>query len=477
SHAGQLAKNLIVILNDNQMSISENTGSLSKYLSRLTMTSQYQTFRHRFDHMVMRIPFVNKALTNFVFRFKRGLKGIIFRNNLFVDFGFEYVGPLNGHSIVELETVLKRVAKINRPVVVHVVTQKGRGYSPAENDPTTFHGVGPFCISDGTVEKFDTLSFTEAFSNAMVSLGEKRKDIVAVTAAMMKGSGLTTFAHRFPDRFFDVGIAEQHAVTFAGGLARAGIRPVVAVYSTFVQRSIDQVIHDVALQKAPIILALDRAGAVPDDGETHQGIFDISLFRPIPNMVLIAPASAAELNLSLEWALAQKLPVVIRYPKSSCPTEQEAFSLPMKEGCGVMVSTADDAKLLFVCTGGIFPEVLEASRQLLLKGVPNDIYNLRFLKPLNKEYFLNIVSQYDAVVFVEDGVRIGGIGTFLESLIHVHYPKIRSKVCGFTDNFIPQGKRSQILESAGLAPFQLALEAELLISKSAEVSKEKEKSL
>ena len=477
SHAGQLAKNLIVILNDNQMSISENTGSLSKYLSRLTMTSQYQSFRHRFDRMVKRIPFVNKALTDFVFRLKRGLKGIIFRNNLFVDFGFEYVGPLNGHSIVELETVLKRIAKINRPVVVHVVTQKGRGYSPAENDPTTFHGVGPFCISDGTVEKFDTLSFTEAFSNAMVSLGEKRKDIVAVTAAMMKGSGLTTFAHRFPDRFFDVGIAEQHAVTFAGGLARAGIRPVVAIYSTFVQRSIDQVIHDVALQKAPIILALDRAGAVPDDGETHQGIFDISLFRPIPNMVLIAPASAAELNLSLEWALAQKQPVVIRYPKSSCPTEQEAFSLPMKEGCGVMVSTADDAKLLFVCTGGIFPEVLEASRQLLLKGVPNDIYNLRFLKPLNKEYFLNIVSQYDAVVFVEDGVRIGGIGTFLESLIHVHYPKIRSKVCGFTDNFIPQGKRSQILESAGLAPFQLALEAELLISKSAEVSKEKEKSL
>ena len=477
SHAGQLAKNLIVILNDNQMSISENTGSLSKYLSRLTMTSQYQTFRHRFDHMVKRIPFVNKALTNFVFRLKRGLKGIIFRNNLFVDFGFEYVGPLNGHSIVELETVLKRVAKINRPVVVHVVTQKGRGYSPAENDPTTFHGVGPFCISDGTVEKFDTLSFTEAFSNAMVSLGEKRSDVVAITAAMMKGAGLTTFAHRFPDRFFDVGIAEQHAVTFAGGLARAGIRPVVAIYSTFMQRAIDQVIHDVALQKAPIILALDRAGAVPDDGETHQGIFDISLFRPIPNMVLIAPASAAELNLSLEWALTQNLPVVIRYPKSSCPTEHEAFSLPMKEGCGVMVSTAEESKLLFVCTGGIFPEVLEASRQLLLKGIPNDIYNLRFIKPLNQEHFLNIVAEYDAVVFVEDGVRIGGIGAYLESLIHVHFPKIRSKVCGFSDNFIPQGKRSQILESAGLAPFQLALEAELLISKSAEVSKEREKSL
>lgn len=474
SHAGQLAKNLIVILNDNQMSISENTGSLSKYLSRLTMTSQYQSFRHRFDRMVKQIPFVNKALTDIVFRLKRGLKGIIFRNNLFVDFGFEYVGPLNGHSIVELETVLKRVAKINRPVVVHVVTQKGRGYSPAENDPTTFHGVGPFCISDGTVEKFDTLSFTEAFSNAMVSLGEKRNDVAAVTAAMMKGSGLTTFAHRFPDRFFDVGIAEQHAVTFAGGLARAGIRPVVAIYSTFVQRSIDQVIHDIALQKAPIILALDRAGAVPDDGETHQGMFDISLFRPIPNMILIAPASAVELNLSLEWALSQNLPTVIRYPKSSCPTEQEAFALPMEAGRGVMVSEAEGAHLLFVCTGGIFPEVLEASRLLMLKGVQNDIYNLRFLKPLDKDYFLNIAARYDAVVFVEDGVRIGGIGTFLESLIHVQFPKIRSKVCGFPDNFIPQGKRSQILENSGLAPFQLALEAELLISKEAEFSEAKE---
>ncbi len=474
SHAGQLAKNLIVILNDNQMSISENTGSLSKYLSRLTMTSQYQSFRHRFDRMVKQIPFVNKALTDIVFRLKRGLKGIIFRNNLFVDFGFEYVGPLNGHSIVELETVLKRVAKINRPVVVHVVTQKGRGYSPAENDPTTFHGVGPFCISDGTVEKFDTLSFTEAFSNAMVSLGEKRNDVAAVTAAMMKGSGLTTFAHRFPDRFFDVGIAEQHAVTFAGGLARAGIRPVVAIYSTFVQRSIDQVIHDIALQKAPIILALDRAGAVPDDGETHQGIFDISLFRPIPNMILIAPASAVELNLSLEWALSQNLPTVIRYPKSSCPTEQEAFALPMEAGRGVMVSEAEGAHLLFVCTGGIFPEVLEASRLLMLKGVQNDIYNLRFLKPLDKDYFLNIAARYDAVVFVEDGVRIGGIGTFLESLIHVQFPKIRSKVCGFPDNFIPQGKRSQILENSGLAPFQLALDAELLISKEAEFSEAKE---
>lgn len=465
SHAGQLAKNLIIVLNDNQMSISENTGSLSKYLSRLSMTPQYQTFRHRFDRMVDSIPFVNKHLTSLVFRFKRGLKGVLYKNNLFVDFGFEYVGPLNGHSIEELETVLNRVRRLHRPVVVHVVTQKGRGYSPAENDPTTFHGVGPFCISDGKVEKFDTLSFTEAFSNAMVELGEKNPKVVAITAAMVKGTGLTAFAHRFPARFFDVGIAEQHAVTFAGGLARAGMKPVAAIYSTFMQRAIDQVIHDVALQKVSVVMALDRAGAVPDDGETHQGIYDISLFRPMPNLVLLAPASAVELKNCLAWALSSEKPVVIRYPKSSCPTEHEAFAEPILEGCGVMVSSAENAKLLFVCTGGIFPEVLEASRQLLLKGIPNDIYNLRFLKPLDKNYFLTVVAQYDAVVFVEDGVRIGGIGTYLESLIHVQFPKIVSYVCAFPDMFIPQGKRAQILESAGLAPFQIATHAEMLLSK------------
>lgn len=456
SHAGQLCKNLIVILNDNQMSISENTGSLSKYLSRLSMTAQYQSFRRTFDKMVEKLPFINKPLTNIVYRFKRGLKGILYKNNLFVDFGFEYVGPLNGHNMSELEVVLKRVKALKRPVVVHVVTQKGRGYSPAENDPTTFHGIGPFCISDGTVEKFDNLSFTEAFSNALVNLAEKDERVCAITAAMMKGTGLTAFAHRFKNRFFDVGIAEQHAVTFAGGLAKSGMRPIVAIYSTFMQRAVDQVVHDVALQKVPVIMALDRAGAVPDDGETHQGLYDISFFRPIPNLNLLAPASAKELALSLDWALNSNEPVVIRYPKSSCPTECAMFNAPFVKGCGVLVSAVEGASILFVCTGGIFPEVLDASRQVLHAGIANDIYNLRFLKPLNKEFFLSVVADYDAVIFVEDGVRIGGIGTYLESLVHVTFPHIHSVVCGFPDAFFKQGKRSEVLEFANLAPHQLA---------------------
>ncbi len=466
SHGGQIAKNLIVILNDNQMSIGKNTGSLSRYLSRLTMTSHYQNFRRYFDSAVSKIPFIGKSLTNFVFRFKRGLKGIIFSNNLFADLGFEYVGPMDGHNLPELERLLTRVKQLERPVVVHVITKKGCGYSPAENDPVTFHGIGPFCTSDGTVEKYDTLSFTESFSRSLEELAEKDDKIVAITAAMMKGTGLTTFAHRYPNRFFDVGIAEQHAVTFAGGLASGGLKPVVAIYSTFMQRAIDQLVHDIALQNIPAVFVLDRAGAVPDDGETHQGIFDISMMRPIPNLALLAPASAAELFSFLAWAVEQKLSVVIRYPKMSCPPEEDEFMLPVEIGRGVLLKSnknfegESSADTLFVCTGGIFSEVKKTT-ELLAQGFENqkincDVYNLRFLKPLDKEYFLQIVKPYKYIVFVEDGIRIGGIGTYLESLLQRSYVGKKTAVCGFPDKFVPQGKRQDILESAHLSPEFLA---------------------
>jgi 1-deoxy-D-xylulose-5-phosphate synthase len=226
------------------------------------MTSHYQNFRRKFDYIVSKIPFLGKSLTNFVFRLKRGLKGIVFSNNLFADLGFEYVGPMDGHNIQELERLLNRVKRLERPVVVHVITKKGYGYSPAENDPVTFHGIGPFCTSDGTVEKFDNLSFTESFSNSLEKLAEKDDKIVAITAAMMKGTGLTTFSHRYPDRFFDVGIAEQHAVTFSAGLAKGGMRPYFAVYSSFLQRAYDQIVHDCAIAKLPVCFLVDRAGIV-----------------------------------------------------------------------------------------------------------------------------------------------------------------------------------------------------------------------
>ncbi|MCM1321085.1 MAG: 1-deoxy-D-xylulose-5-phosphate synthase [Bacteroides sp.] len=489
SHAGQIAKNLIVILNDNQLSIGKNTGSLSKYLSRLTVSAPYQSFRHYFDRIVERIPGINTHLSKLIFRLKRGIKGMFLSNNLFVDLGYEYVGPLNGHSIEELERVLRRVKKICRPVVVHVVTQKGKGYTPAEHDPVRFHGIGPFCISDGTAEIQNTLNFTEVFSQAVVELAGKNPRIAAITAAMTKGTGLTEFASRYPERFFDVGIAEQHAVTFAGGLAVAGMKPIVAIYSTFMQRAVDQLIQDIAIQNVPAVFVLDRAGAVPDDGETHQGIFDIALLRPVPNMSLIAPASAEELRGALDWAACQNVPAVIRYPKNCCPAEQQCFSEPFVCGRGVLIRHAafgmeaclssdskpvcasdgffrnadGDADILYVCTGGIYPEVFGAAGILCAQGIRTDIYNLRFLKPLDKDYFLEIVRPYDAIVFVEDGIRIGGIGTYLESLLQRTYTGKKTAVCGFPDRFIAQGKRADILDDAHLSDNHLIRKARQLL--------------
>lgn len=477
SHAGQLSKNLIVVLNDNQMSISQNTGSLSRHLSRLTMTSSYQLFRFGIDRFVDKMPVLGKGFSKFIFRFKRSLKALLFPTNLFVDLGFEYVGPLNGHNVAELEEIFRKVRKLNQPVVVHVVTKKGRGYSFAENDPATFHGIGPFCTSDGTVEKFDTLSYTEAFSNALLNVAEKDERVVAITAAMSKGTGLAPFSRKYPSRFFDVGIAEQHGVTFAGGLSVAGLVPVVAIYSTFMQRAMDQLIHDIAIPAAPVVFVLDRAGVVPDDGETHQGAFDIALIRSVPNVIMMAPASAKEIQLFLEWAVNRKAPVVLRHPKTSCPSEQEAFALPVEEGRGVLLRCHDvvasesaslpdtQAPLLIVCTGGIFSEALATARNLVLHNILVDIYNLRFIKPIDKEFFLQTVAPYQAVLFVEDGVLQGGISEVLESLVIHQFPEKVTSIHALPDKFLSVGKRNEILEDCGLDANSLAKSAQALMER------------
>ncbi len=479
NHAGQLAENLIVIVNDNQMSISPNTGSISRYLSHLTMSVYYQTLRYKIDRFVDKIPYFNRFLGKLIFRLKRGLKGLLLTNNLFIDLGFEYVGPLNGHDIEQMERTLQRVKKMRRPVVMHVVTKKGKGYSPAENDPASFHGVGAFNIMDGVMEKFDTLSFTEAFSRKIVALAEKDDKIVSITAAMSKGTGLDAFSRHFKDRFFDVGIAEEHAVTFAGGLAAGGLVPVVAIYSTFIQRSIDQIIEDIALQNRHVVLVFDRCGAVPSDGETHQGIFDISLLRPIPNMTILSIVSEADLGICLEWALHEaKGPVAIRWPKLTCPSELPVFAKDILVGRGLLLHSDEFApavsatlsselerrkkksvkKLLFVCTGSIYSEVRTAARSILLKGIPSDIFIVRFIKPFDESYFVSIARQYDYVVFVEDGVRIGGISEYLDVVLHknAYTSLLQTKVFAFPDHFTTNGSRAQILEEAGLDPEYIA---------------------
>ena len=464
SHAGQLCKNLIVVLNDNQMSIDHNTGAVSRYLSRLTMTGGYQTSRYKVDKLIDKIPYIGRPFEKFIFRFKRALKGLFLTNNLFVDLGFEYVGPLDGHNEALLEKVLKKVSHLHRPVVVHVITKKGKGYSPAENNPELFHGIGPFQISDGTVETFDTTSFTEAFSQIICQKAQENKDIVAITAAMAKGTGLTSFSIKYPERFFDVGIAEEHAVTFAGGLAKGGKIPVTCIYSTFMQRSVDQMIHDIALQKAHAVFMLDRAGAVPADGVTHQGIFDISLFRPIPDLEILSPVSQNDLKLCFDWAVDKGTCVVIRYPKSSCPTEFPQFSSPVELGRGIFMPCtefvienvtekqleAHKNKILVVLTGGMYPETQKAVRSVLLEDGYADMYILRFIKPFDESYFIELAKKYYGVVFVEDGVKIGGICEYLKSIL-AENGILNTKLLGFDDKFFSHGTRDEILEAAGLS--------------------------
>lgn len=450
-------KNLVVVLNDNKMSISPNIRAVSEYLSRLTVRKGYQQFKYIFDLAIGKIPVLGRRINFLIHRLKRGAKGIFYRNNLFTDIGFEYVGPLNGHNEKELEKVFRNVKKIHAPVLIHVQTTKGKGYPLAEDNPSAFHGIGPFNIADGKLEKSSSNSFTQAFSRAITDEAERDSSIVAITAAMAEGTGLAPFQQRFPDRFFDVGIAEQHAVTFAAGLASAGLHPITAIYSTFLQRAIDQIIHDVALQKLPVIFAVDRAGAVPYDGETHQGLYDICFLRSIPNMTILTPASAAEMQAMLRYALQLNSPVAIRYPKNTCAPECPAFSMPLETGCGVLSTVADNSTLLLVCTGGMYPETVEAMELLRSRGIDSDVYHLRFLKPIDENRFLDIVQKkYRTVVFIEDGSALGGAGQYLEALVQKHCTGIKTAVCAFPDISFMQGSRQDILETASLTGQQIA---------------------
>ncbi|MDR2398341.1 MAG: 1-deoxy-D-xylulose-5-phosphate synthase [Spirochaetaceae bacterium] len=477
SHAGQLRLPLVVILNDNKMSISPNVGGLSKYLSRLSMKARYQQFRRNFDAMAKRLPVVGDAFFEMVVRLKRAVKAVFYTDNFFVDLGFEYVGPIDGHHIQQLERVLQDVRTLGQPVVVHVITRKGKGYSFAEKDPGSYHGVSSFSITGGLVAKetvqedpssreaalspvkrgvvnirpdlWGNGSFTDAFNRAMLDAGGRDTRVIAITAAMEKGTGLSPFKGAFPTRFFDVGIAEEHAVTFAAGLATQGMKPVVAVYSTFIQRAMDQVIHDVALQKLPVLFALDRAGFVSDDGETHQGLFDIALFRPIPNLTILAPASGLELKRMLDWSLAAVDPAMIRYPKAPCPHEIHAFSQPLERGKGVFIREWGSLACL-AFTGSLYPQVWDAADRLLAVNIAVDLYNLRFLKPVHEDYLVEVMNRYELMVFIEEGILEGGFGEYAAELASRRQCTAQIRVLGIQGNFGAQGKREELLHINGL---------------------------
>ena len=451
SHAGQLGLPLVVVLNDNKMSISPNVGAISRYLSRLSTTVRYQNFRARFDAKLRALPLVGRWLYPVMVRGKRAIKGLFFKENLFSDFGFEYVGPIDGHNMPAMIQIFREVRALNRPVVVHVLTRKGKGYELAEEDPARYHGVSPMRVSDGKVEARPVVTFTEAFSQSLIRHAYADERIVAVTAAMAKGTGLEEFRSAFPDRLYDVGIAEEHAVTFAGGLSAGGLKPVVAIYSTFIQRAVDQVLHDAALQGRGLVLALDRSGVVGEDGETHQGLYDIALLRAFPNVQIIAPASAVDLDLALSYALGYGSgPVVVRYPKARCPKEEPAYAEAYHPGRGVFVRRSG-ADTLVIAMGGLVSLAVEASDALLREGRSTDVYDLRFVAPLDEEAFLEAAAGYKRAIFLEEGCLPGGLGESLAGLLARRLPRLSYTALGFPAEPFAQASRDSLLERAGLS--------------------------
>jgi 1-deoxy-D-xylulose-5-phosphate synthase len=456
SHAGQLGLPLIVILNDNSMSISPNVGAVSSYLSRLTTTVSYQNFRRLADKAMLMIPLAGELIHDSVQRAKKSVKAFFFKESLFADLGFEYAGPIDGHNIAILEDVLSQARAINKPVVVHVTTKKGRGHKGAEDDPSAWHGVAPKEASGSAALEPEGVSFTRAFGAAMLDFAAADERVTAVSAAMAKGTGLGDFQRLFPKRFFDVGIAEEHALTLAAGMAAGGLRPVVAIYSTFMQRAVDQVLHDIALGGLPVVFALDRAGAVPDDGETHQGIYDIQLFRAVPGLSIVAPASALELRAALAWALKRDAPVMLRFPKDLCPAERACYARPFIAGEGLFLrrsaalpgARGQGAKILLIASGPLSDTCDTAAELLAAGGMAADVYHMRFLKPFDQEELARIMGAYDLVVAAEEGVLTGSVAADLAALARAQGR--RALALGFDEKPLPQGSRAELLALAGL---------------------------
>lgn len=446
SNVSQLNLPLIIILNDNKMSISPNVGALSRYLSRLAANVHYQMLRRKIDSFVGSIPRIGNRLLDLIVRGKRAVKAIFFKENLFSDLGFEYVGPIDGHNIPVLLSVLAQVRALERPVVVHVVTTKGKGYELAEEDPESFHGLSPSCPDSPQTRP----TFTEIFGRTMAKLAAGRQDLVAITAAMAKGTGLDRMARNFPSRVYDVGIAEQHAVTFAAGLATGGLTPVVAFYSTFMQRAVDQVLHDVALPNLHVVFALDRAGAVGEDGETHQGFYDIPLLKSMPNMTMLAPADAGELDSFLRFALSLKSPVALRYPKARVECDDEADTAPVVMGRGSFLRKDARSTLLVCALGPCAHTAANAIDKLAAKGLYADLYSLRFVCPIDETYLVELCGRYKKIITIEEGSKAGGVGESIGRMLAEKASRAQVTILGFSGLPPAQASREQLLHDAGL---------------------------
>lgn len=441
NNAGALKKDLIVILNDNEMSISKNVGALSAYLSRLMTSWFYTTVREETRHLLSTIPGVGAPLLKAAQHLEESAKGLIGPATLFEELGFMYVGPIDGNRFEHLLPTLENVRRLKGPIVVHVITKKGKGYHLAEKDPITLHSPPPFKVETGEARKKSPVpTYTDVFVNTLIRLAREDRRIVAITAAMAEGTGLVTFGKEFPDRCYDVGIAEQHAVSFAAGLAAQGMKPVVAIYSTFLQRAFDQIVHDVALQQFPVVFAIDRAGIVGEDGHTHHGIFDLSFLRFIPHMVVMSPKDENELQHMIKTAVDYPGPVAVRWPRGrglGVPLDARPAAIPL--GAGEILQEGRDVALLAL--GGTVAPSLDAAERLQERGISVMVVNARFVKPLDRELIRDIAATVRNIVTVEEHVLAGGFGSaVLECLEEEGISKTHVKRVGLQDVFIEHGQ-------------------------------------
>ena len=452
NHAGHLKQKLVVILNDNEMSISPNVGALSSFLSRKMTSDTFIRFKKETEHLLSYVPGIGRDLVNLAKRAEESLKSFMTPGMLFEGFGFDYFGPIDGHNIEELTATLRNVAQINGPVLLHVLTKKGKGYEPAEANPPKFHGIGPFDPETGEVSRGQSgvaVTYTKVFGDTLIDLAREDQRIVAITAAMAEGTGLKKFSEIFPERFFDVGIAEQHAVTFAAGLACRGLRPVVAIYSTFMQRAYDQVIHDVCLQNLPVTFALDRCGLVGADGPTHHGTFDLSFLRHIPNLLIAAPRNEVELQRIMKTASMVEGPFAYRYPRGSgvgLPLSEEIEALDI--GRGELLCDGSDG--LIIAVGDMVNEALVAARDLSAEGFHLAVIDARFIKPLDENLILSQVEKVPFVMTAEENSLQGGFGASILELISDAGLTIPVERIGIPDHFVGQGTQTELRTQLGL---------------------------
>ena len=451
NNAASLKSNFIIVLNDNEMSITENVGGMSSYLSGLRTASAYTDFKMDVTKALNRIPGIGPGMVDAMRKTKSSIKQIIIPGMLFEDMGLTYLGPVDGHNIPQLIKTFQEAKRFEGPILVHVLTQKGRGYEPAMRHPARFHGAGPFDVKTGLPVGKSNPTYTDVFSTVMRKMGDRRKDVAAVTAAMMTGVGLKRFSNMFPDRCFDVGIAEEHAVTFAAALSLGGITPVVAIYSSFLQRAYDQIMHDVCMQNLHVVFAIDRAGLVGYDGETHHGIFDLSYLGSMPNMTILAPKNLWELSDMIKFAVDYDGPIAVRYPRGEAYTGLKEFRAPICLGKSEVIHEGSRVALLAV---GSMVKMAEEVQKQLKERMDMDaaLVNARFVKPIDEELLRSFADTYELVVTLEENVKDGGFGERVLAFAEEEDLPFGVEIITLPDRFIPHGSVSYQMKQVGFTP-------------------------